>query len=133
MLTLTQALLLQDTAGKAREDQWVKVLPATSAPPPWEPSRTNSAVPHSSLQQLGFLPGTIQYLPAQGPLSTSRLLLPCPGDKDTQTNADISLAGLILNLIPVSAEKLALPLARALSLGPLARDAAEALGCPGSN
>lgn len=68
-----------------------------------------------------------------GPFSTSHTLSPCPGDKDIQTNPDISLAGLILNLILLSAEKLALPLATAPSPAPPAGDVVKLLGCPGSN
>lgn len=69
----------------------------------------------------------------QGPFSTSHTLSSCPGDKDIQTNPDISLAGLILNLILLSAEKPAPPLSTAPSPAPLARDAAKPPGCPGSN
>lgn len=65
----------------------------------------------------------------RGPFSTSHRLSPCPGDKDIQTNPDISLAGLIPNFVLLSAEKLALPPAAAPSPAPPAGAAAEPLGC----
>lgn len=73
-------------------------------------------------EQLGFLPGkkSSSRLP-RGPFSTPHTLSPCPGDKDVQTNPDISLAGFVLHHILLWPEKLALPLAAAPSSAPPGR------------
>lgn len=62
------------------------------------------------------------------PSSTSHTLSPCPLDKGTQTDPDVSLAGLILDLILLSTETLVLLHATALSPAPStgAEQAAEA-------
>lgn len=114
----------------------MKVLPtALGSPLPGSPqdelssaSQPTTALAVSSL--VSFQEKSSSRLP-WGPFSTSHTLSPCPGDKDIQTNPDISLAGLILNLILLLAEKLALPLAATSSPAPLARAAAEPPGCPG--